>query len=77
MHGSTQESKGTTQENRRNGILRCPFHYIDTKQWMERFVGVRKQGGSSLIPEGTESGTLHTVSTGAAGMLGLYALNCR
>lgn len=51
------------------------FSYIDNESMEERFVSVPEQGGSSLIPEGQlKPGTLHTVSTGACGMLGLYRL---
>lgn len=51
------------------------FSYIDNDTMEERFIGVPEQGGSSLIPEGQlKAGTLHTVSTGAGGMLGLYRL---
>lgn len=51
------------------------FSYIDNETMEERFISVPEQGGSSLIPEGQlKPGTLHTVSTGSAGMLGLYRL---
>ncbi|ABK99890.1 protease Lon-related BREX system protein BrxL [Pelobacter propionicus] len=51
------------------------FSYIDNESMEERFIGVPEQGGSSLIPEGQlKPGTLHTVSTGSGGMLGLYRL---
>lgn len=51
------------------------FSYIDNETMEERFISVPEQGGSSLIPEGQlKAGTLHTVSTGSAGMLGLYRL---
>lgn len=51
------------------------FSYIDNETMDERFIGVPEQGGSSLIPEGQlKPGTLHTVSTGSGGMLGLYRL---
>lgn len=51
------------------------FSYIDNETLEERFIGVPEQGGSSLIPEGQlKAGTLHTVSTGSGGMLGLYRL---
>jgi ATP-dependent Lon protease len=51
------------------------FSYIDNETMDERFISVPEQGGSSLIPEGQlKPGTLHTVSTGACGMLGLYRL---
>jgi ATP-dependent Lon protease len=51
------------------------FSYIDNETLEERFISVPEQGGSSLIPEGQlKAGTLHTVSTGSAGMLGLYRL---
>jgi ATP-dependent Lon protease len=51
------------------------FSYIDNETMEERFIGVPEQGGSSLIPEGQlKPGTLHTVSTGTSGMLGLYRL---
>lgn len=51
------------------------FSYIDNETMEERFIGVPEQGGSSLIPEGQlKPGTLHTVSTGSGGMLGLYRL---
>jgi len=51
------------------------FSYIDNETLEERFISVPEQGGSSLIPEGQlKAGTLHTVSTGSGGMLGLYRL---
>ena len=51
------------------------FSYIDNETLDERFISVPEQGGSSLIPEGQlKAGTLHTVSTGSGGMLGLYRL---
>ena len=49
------------------------FSYIDLENNEERFISVPEQGGSSLIPDGPlKPGTLHTVSTGSGGMLGLY-----
>ncbi len=51
------------------------FSYIDLENNEEHFVSVPEQGGSSLIPDGPlKPGTLHTVSTGTGGMLGLYRL---
>ncbi|MBP7766244.1 MAG: protease Lon-related BREX system protein BrxL [Syntrophaceae bacterium] len=51
------------------------FSYIDAETLEEKFISVPEQGGGSLIPEGPmKPGTLHTVVTGAGGMLGLYRL---
>jgi len=51
------------------------FSYIDNETLEEHFVGVPEQGGASLIPEGQlNPGTLHTVSLGQTGFLGLYRL---
>ncbi len=51
------------------------FSYIDAETLEEKFISVPEQGGGSLIPEGPmKPGTLHTVATGAGGMLGLYRL---
>ncbi len=51
------------------------FSYIDLENNEEHFISVPEQGGSSLIPDGPlKPGTLHTVSTGTGGMLGLYRL---
>lgn len=51
------------------------FSYIDLETNEERFVMVREQGGGSLIPEGAlRPGSLHTVSRGSGGHLGLYRL---
>jgi ATP-dependent Lon protease len=51
------------------------FSYIDGETLEEHFVSVPEQGGVSLIPEGPLSpGTLHTVTVGSNGFLGLYRL---
>lgn len=51
------------------------FSFIENTNLQEHFVSVREQGGGSLIPEGPmKPGTLHTVATGANGLLGLYRL---
>jgi ATP-dependent Lon protease len=51
------------------------FSYIDGETLEEHFVSVPEQGGGSLIPEGPLSpGTLHTVTVGSNGFLGLYRL---
>jgi ATP-dependent Lon protease len=51
------------------------FSYIDVETLEEKFISVPEQGGGSLIPDGPmKPGTLHTVATGAGGMLGLYRL---
>ena len=51
------------------------FSYIDGETLEEHFVSVPEQGGGSLIPEGPLSpGTLHTVTIGSNGFLGLYRL---
>ena len=52
------------------------FSYIDNETFDERFIGVPEQGGGKLIPEGPlNPGTLHTIATGAGGMLGLRNLS--
>lgn len=51
------------------------FSYIDGETLEEHFVSVPEQGGGALIPEGPLSpGTLHTVTVGSNGFLGLYRL---
>ena len=51
------------------------FSYIDRDSMEERFVSVPEQGGSSLIPEGELTpGTLHIVTQGSSGLLGLYRI---
>jgi len=51
------------------------FSYIDLETNEEKFVMVKEQGGGSLIPEGAlRPGSLHTVSKGTGGHLGLYRL---
>jgi ATP-dependent Lon protease len=51
------------------------FSYIDGETLEEHFVSVPEQGGGSLISEGPLSpGTLHTVTVGSNGFLGLYRL---
>lgn len=51
------------------------FSYIDNETLEERFVSVPEHGGGSLIPEGPmKPGTMHTVSFGTTGHLGLYRL---
>ncbi len=51
------------------------FSYIDLETNEEKFVTVKEQGGGSIIPEGAlRAGSLHTVSTGSGGHLGLYRL---
>ncbi|WP_192985623.1 protease Lon-related BREX system protein BrxL [Pseudomonas sp. EggHat1] len=51
------------------------FSYIDADTLEETFISVPEQGGGGLIPEGQgKPGTMHLVSTGASGHLGLYRL---
>jgi ATP-dependent Lon protease len=51
------------------------FSYIDQESMEEKFINVPEQGGSSLIPEGQlKPGVVHTVSTGADGIPGLYRI---
>ncbi|MEE9385668.1 MAG: protease Lon-related BREX system protein BrxL [Nannocystaceae bacterium] len=51
------------------------FSYVDLETNEEKFVMVREQGGGSLIPEGPlNPGSLHTVTRGSGGHLGLYRL---
>lgn len=51
------------------------FSYIDNETREEHFVSVPEQGGGGLIPEGQmKPGTLHTITSGPTGMLGLYRL---
>jgi len=51
------------------------FSFIDNETREEHFVGVPEQGGGHLIPEGqAKPGTIHTVTTGSNGFLGLYRL---
>lgn len=51
------------------------FSYIDQESMDEKFINVPEQGGSSLIPEGPlKPGVVHTVSTGADGIPGLYRI---
>jgi ATP-dependent Lon protease len=51
------------------------FSYIDNESREEHFVSVPEQGGGGLIPEGQmKPGTLHTITNGPSGMLGLYRL---
>ena len=51
------------------------FSYIDNETLEEKFVSVPEQGGGSLIPEGPMNpGTMHTVTMGTSGHLGLYRL---
>ena len=51
------------------------FSYIDNETFEERYVGVPEQGSDKLIPEGTpKAGTVHTVSRGTGGILGVYRL---
>ena len=49
--------------------------YIDLETNEERIISVREQGGGSLIPEtALQAGSLHTVTRGSSGHLGLYRL---
>ena len=51
------------------------FSYIDNETLEENFVSVPEQGGGSLIPEGPmKPGSMHTVTMGSSGHLGLYRL---
>jgi len=51
------------------------FSYIDLETNEEKFVVVKEQGGGSLIPEGAlKPGSLHTVTRGSSGHLGLYRI---
>ena len=51
------------------------FSYIDVESGEERFISVPEQGGGTLIPDGPlNPGTLHTVTSGSSGHLGLYRL---
>ena len=51
------------------------FSYIDQETMEEKFIGVPEQGGGSLIPDGPlNPGSMHTVTTGSGGHLGLYRL---
>ena len=51
------------------------FSYIDVESGEERFISVPEQGGGTLIPDGPlNPGTLHTVTSGTSGHLGLYRL---
>ena len=51
------------------------FSYIDVESSEERFISVPEQGGGTLIPDGPlNPGTLHTVTSGSSGHLGLYRL---
>jgi len=51
------------------------FSYIDNETLEEKFVSVPEHGGASLIPEGPMNpGTMHTVTMGTSGHLGLYRL---
>jgi len=59
------------------GMEFCDVHfsYIDNETLEEKFVGVKEQGGASLIPEGHgKPGTMFTISTGSGGLLGLYRI---
>ena len=51
------------------------FSYIDLETNEEKLIGVKEQGGDSLIPEGAlNPGSLHTIARGSGGQLGLYRL---
>lgn len=51
------------------------FSYIDMETGEEKYISVPEQGGGTLIPDGPlNPGTLHTVTTGSSGHLGLYRL---
>ena len=51
------------------------FSYTDHETSTEKFISLPEQGGGGLIPDSPLSpGTLHTVSPGGAGHLGLYRL---
>ncbi|HOY67091.1 MAG TPA: protease Lon-related BREX system protein BrxL [Candidatus Ozemobacteraceae bacterium] len=51
------------------------FSYIDVETHEEHFVGVPEQGGGTLIPDTPlKPGTLHTITAGSNGFLGLYRL---
>jgi ATP-dependent Lon protease len=51
------------------------FSYIDQETMEEKFVSVPEQGGGTLIADGPlNPGVMHTVATGAGGMLGLYRI---
>ena len=51
------------------------FSYIDLETGEERIVGVKEQGGDSLIPDDPlNPGSLYTVARGSGGHLGLYRL---
>lgn len=51
------------------------FSYIDQESMEEKFISVREQGGSSLIPDGRlNPGVLHTIARGNDAHLGLYRL---
>ena len=51
------------------------FSYIDSDTLEERFVSVKEQGGSKLIPEGpSKPGLIHTIGLSTKGMPGLYRI---
>ena len=51
------------------------FSYIDNETLEEFFVTVPEQGGSHLIPAGTQSsGVVHVVNYGSSGKLGVFRL---
>ena len=51
------------------------FSYIDSDTLEERFVSVKEQGGSKLIPEGpSKPGFIHTIGLSTKGMPGLYRI---
>lgn len=51
------------------------FSYIDQESLEETFISVPEQGGGKLISEGQlNPGSLHTISRGSNGHLGLYRL---
>lgn len=51
------------------------FSYIDNETLEERFVSVKEQGGSKLIPEGpSKPGFIHTIGLSTKGMPGLYRI---
>lgn len=49
------------------------FSYFEKESSEEQFVAVPEQGGGKLIPEGQlQPGSLHSISAGDKGMMGLY-----
>ena len=67
--------QGTTEEDRRHGVLRCAFQFYRHRDDGGEVHHGARAGGGTLIADGPLSpGIMHTIATGSGGHLGLYRL---